>query len=167
MLIALMGLAIAWDSWNKATLRDKIYNFPETGYISQDPYVDVSGTVTVLTDDSGKPTTIQITIKIDHRNEAETLRNVIVSAKVSDSLTGILFTRDPYVVTGSNVRMTLGSGGYPGLTFGATTPIDPDSASLSTQQVTQLCDAPILVKLSHADGIELIEIRPIVSVQKR
>lgn len=157
--LAITVITILVNSRTRANHQKLLYDFPEAGYQSSNDYAETYSRISVKVEDE-VPTHLVIEIKILHKSGAKAINKAVVSAKLDDDIASILWSRRPYVVFDLEQYIDLGEGWYPGLVFSREAPIDEEAGMGTVESLLSILDRPIRVKISHSQGVELIETVP-------
>lgn len=164
--VVLIGLGIR-SSVLKSKQHARLYNFPETGYQSINQYISVTSEIAVIAPSQQDPDEdeegsgrLNFRIFIEHKSNAQPLRDAVLSAKLHDDLKIVLRIPSLYVIAHPTMTVDIGGEGHPGASFARSTPIDPAAGISDTEQLRELLYQPIRVKISHSQGTELIIVMP-------
>lgn len=169
--VVLIGLGIR-SSLLKSKQHARLYDFPETGYQSTNQYVSITSEIAVITlrqqdsdEDEEGSGRLNIRIFIEHKNNAQPLRDAVLSAKLHDDLKTVLRIPSLYVIAHPTMTVNIGGEGHPGASFARSTPIDPAAGISDTEQLREVLYQPIRVKISHSQGTELIMVMPKIAFE--
>ena len=158
-ILAIVVVTILVNSRAKANHKKLLYDLPETGYRATNPYVETYSRISVKVKD-GVPTHLVIEIKMLHKSGAGAINRAVISAKMDDDIASILWSRRPYVIFDPEQYIDLGEGWHPGLVFSREAPIDEEAGMGTVESLLSILDRPIRIKISHSQGVELIETVP-------
>lgn len=161
LALAIVLLAIPLPSYLRTLTVNRRMNealsFPEAGYTSQHPTLTAEATMYIIPDEHY---TLRLIVDIVIRNVgSKTLEDVMAAAKLHPKVGEYCAQGWITVQTYEPVRLQHGLTPPSGVGFSRSTPLRMVNDA-EKEELKAILGEPVLIKLVHDDGIELLSVKP-------